>query len=241
MNMLDWAKKEVQIACERERRVSGDSGEWNYGVACYESALKAFESLLGDGHSECSIGITKQILNRLIDVKPLTPIKDTDDVWYERTIFFDDKVSFQCKRMSSLFKNVYKDGTVKYTDNDRFICVDFEDPSNCWRNGFVNSIMYDIYPIEMPYVPKNKPYKVICRELLTDRKNGDFDTIGILTVKEPDGSEKTIGRYFKESTNGWEEISHYEYINRAIAHRIRILKETREKEKKNENNCWRTL
>lgn len=232
MSMLDWAKKEVQIACERERRVSGDSGELNYGVACYESALKAFESLLGDGHSGCSIGITKQILNRLIDGKPLTPIEDTDDVWDEQTTIFDDKVSFQCKRMSSLFKDVYKDGTVKYTDTRRFICVDFADPSNCWSNGFVNSLMYDIYPIEMPYVPEDKPYRVICRDLLTNRKNGDFDTIGILTVKEPDGNEKTIGRYFKESTNGWKEISNDEYINRAITHRMRILRETREKEKK---------
>lgn len=43
--------------------------------------MRAFESLLGDGHSGMSIGITKNILNRLIDGKPLTPIEDTEDVW----------------------------------------------------------------------------------------------------------------------------------------------------------------
>lgn len=45
-DMLNWAKKEVAIASKRER---GDKpeDEWDYGVACYESALKAFESLLG--------------------------------------------------------------------------------------------------------------------------------------------------------------------------------------------------
>lgn len=34
-----------------------------------------------DGHSGMSIGITKNILNRLIAGKPLTPIVDTEDIW----------------------------------------------------------------------------------------------------------------------------------------------------------------
>lgn len=74
MGMLEWAKNEVAIASKRER---GDKpeGEWDYGCACYDSAMRAFESLLGDGHSGMSIGITKNILNRLIDGKPLTPIE----------------------------------------------------------------------------------------------------------------------------------------------------------------------
>lgn len=39
--------------------------EFDYGCACYESALKAFESLLEDGHSGFSIKITQSILDRL--------------------------------------------------------------------------------------------------------------------------------------------------------------------------------
>lgn len=80
MSMLEWAKNEVAIASKRER---GDKpeGEWDYGCACYDSAMRAFESLLGDGHSGMSIGFTKNILNRLIDGKPLTPIEDTEEVW----------------------------------------------------------------------------------------------------------------------------------------------------------------
>lgn len=53
--------------------------------------MRAFESLLGDGHSGMSIGITKNILNRLIDGKPLTPIEDTEEVWGEPRIDSRDK------------------------------------------------------------------------------------------------------------------------------------------------------
>ena len=78
--MKEWAEREVQIACKRENP-DRKEGEWDYGCACYDSALKAFNSLMEDGHSGMSIEFTKQILNRLIDGKPLTPIEDTEDVW----------------------------------------------------------------------------------------------------------------------------------------------------------------
>lgn len=78
MSMMEWAKREVEIASKRERGDKPES-EWDYGCACYDSALKAFESLCGDGHSGFSIGITKGILNRLIERKPFTPIEDTEE------------------------------------------------------------------------------------------------------------------------------------------------------------------
>lgn len=56
MSMMEWAKREVEIASKRERGDKPES-EWDYGCACYNSALKAFESLCGDGHSGFSIGI----------------------------------------------------------------------------------------------------------------------------------------------------------------------------------------
>ena len=101
--MLDWARREVKIACERENPYrKGD--EFDYGCACYESALKAFKSLCEDGHSGFSIKMTQAILNRLLDGQPLTPIEDTDDVWTLCTDFKDGSDVYQCNRMSSLFK-----------------------------------------------------------------------------------------------------------------------------------------
>ena len=80
MNMKEWAEREIRIACERERGNKPED-EWDYGVACYESAFKAFQSLLEDGHSGFSLGLTQNILNRLIDGKPLTPIEDVPEIW----------------------------------------------------------------------------------------------------------------------------------------------------------------
>ena len=213
-NMEQWAKMEIEIACAKERG-NKDPNEWNYGVACYESALKAFESLMADGHSGISIGFTKAILNRLIDGKPLTPIEDTPDIWNDVTRCNDDYESYQCIRMSSLFKDVYYDGTVKYHDTDRFYCVNKDDPNGCgWHNGFVNLILDAQFPITMPYSPASKPYYVYCTEGLSDPKNGDFDSIGIYYVIKPNGERVQIQRFFKEGENDWIEISQQEYDNR---------------------------
>ena len=68
-----WAENEIRIACEAER---GDAMEtaYDYGVFCYESALRAFRSLVKDGHTGMSIGITLNILNRLVKGQALTPM-----------------------------------------------------------------------------------------------------------------------------------------------------------------------
>lgn len=206
MSMQTWAEKEIEIACKRD-------GDWDYGCACYESALKAFKSLMGDGHSVFSIGMTKHILNRLIDGKPLTPIEDMDDVWNEITRGGDELV-FQCSRMSSLFKNVYADGTVKYNDIDRQYGVDVNNPDNTFSNGLVTKIIDEMFPITMPYYPAGKPIAVYCEDFLTNKKNGDFDTRGIFYAIKPDGEKIEINRFFKEAKDGWNEIDEAEYNER---------------------------
>ena len=214
MTMTEWAKREIEIACKRER---GDApeGEWDYGCACYESAYKAFQSLMADGHSGMSIGLTKNILNRLIDGKPLTPIEDIPEVWSEVVYRNRGMRSYQCLRLSSLFKDVCADGTVEYHDIGRCHCVNRDDPdAPSWYNGFVCRLIHEKYPITMPYFPASKPMVVFCSEGLSDPKNGDFDTIGIWYVLKPDGEKDPIERFFKEAPGGWEEISEAEYFHR---------------------------
>lgn len=99
-----WAENEVKIACYHENP-NRKEGEFDYGCACYESALKAFQSLCEDEHSGASIMFTKAILNRLITGKPLAPIEDTEDMWNEVHGRADGSKHYQCKRMSSLFKD----------------------------------------------------------------------------------------------------------------------------------------
>lgn len=221
MSMLEWAKREVEIACKRENPDKKE-GEFDYGCACYESALKAFESLCEDGHSGMSIGFTKNILNRLIDRKPLTPIEDTDDIWSNRHISKDlPYVTFQCKRMSSLFKKVYNDGRVKYTDVGRYYCRDINNPIASYTSGLVTRIVDEMFPITMPYSP-GPSIIVFCEDFLTDRKNGNYDTNAILYALKYDenGDQKRIeiNRFFRVSvgdeTGSWTEISKEEYEER---------------------------
>lgn len=209
-NMELWAEEEIRIACERERGGTSED-EWDYGVACYESALKAFRSLLEDEHSGMSIGFTLGILNRLVKGQALTPIADTDDVWEECVGGRASCTTYQCRRMSSLFKDVYADGHIEYSDVNRFRCVTLNS-SACWYNGFVAKIAGEHFPVTMPYMPKT--YKVVCEEFLTDRANGDYDTIGILYILDSAGERKEVNRYFAEAEEGWREIELSEYEQR---------------------------
>lgn len=224
MSMKDWAEREVEIACKRENP-DREEGEWDYGCACYESALKAYKSLVEDGHSGFSIRLTQHILNRLIDGKPLVPIEDTDDVWNECGRYGDDKVKhYQCSRMASLFKDVYPDGTVKYSDNDRVVMVEMATDTT-WHNGLINQIVEELFPLTMPYMPTDKPYRVYCEECLSDPKNGDCDTIAVHYILKPDGERVDVNRYFKEGNSVyrcWDEIDRAEYEKREEMDRKRL-------------------
>lgn len=211
MSMKNWSEREVEIACKKENP-NRKEGEFDYGCACYESALKAFKSLMQDGHSGMSIVFTKNILNRLIEGKPLTPIEDTEDVWNEISESNEVK-KYQSNRMYSLFKTVTKEGKISYNDIDRVVCVDLNNPKNCWHSGLADRIINELYPITMPYYP-GKAIKVYCEDLLFDEKNGDFDTVGIINAILPAGDIIEIKRFFKEEENDYKEISYEEYLER---------------------------
>lgn len=230
--MEKWAENEVRLACMAERKSSGTpEGRWDYGCACYESALKALKVLAKEGHSGSSIRFTRNILNRLIEWKPLSPIEDTPDMWkYSHMNKETREIVYQNRRMSSLFKTVYSDGRIVYNDIDRVVCRDIGSGSRC-RSGTIQYIIDEMYPITMPYMPRtNKKYVVYCAELLTDRKNGDFDTVGIFHCIKPDGERVEIKRYFKESSeaNGWTEINYDEWIDRLSLDLMRKIKESPE-------------
>ena len=224
MSMLEWAKREVEIACKNENP-DRKEGEFDYGCACYEGALKAFETLCNQGHSGLSIKLTQSILNRLIDGRPLTPIEDTHDVWNDITELKEDgTVEYQCNRMSSLFKKVRVDGSIEYTDVDRVYGVDIHNSDLTYKSGLLTRIINEMFPIKMPYMPASKSYKFVTTDFLVDPKNGDFDTMALFTLTEPSG-EKTmeVNRYFRapeegeeETYPGWVEISEDEYTKRVF-------------------------
>lgn len=212
MGMSEWAKREVELACENEKKADCDC---LYAIGCYKSALKAYDSLLEDGHSGLSINITKNILLRLIDGLPLTPIEDTDDVWIKCGDIKpgDGSTTYQCTRMSSLFKDVYPDGSIKYHDNRRCYCADINSEVS-YSCGLASRLINEMFPISMPYYPSTNQFKVYCSDFLSDEKNGDFDTVAIWYVIKPDGERMDLNKYYKESDHSWVEIDKNEYKER---------------------------
>jgi hypothetical protein len=216
-----WAEREVELACNRENP-DRKEGEFDYGCACYISALKAFKSLLGDGHTGMSIDLTKQILNRLIDGKTLTPVEDKEEDWNYLGTDVNHNTKqvvhrYQCNRMGSLFKDVLITGEITYSDVDRCYCMDIHKSHSAYQSGLSRRILDNMYPIKMPYCPADKPYIFRCEEFLTNPKNGNFDTVGFIDLKHPDGSVEPINRYFRQGpvrSQPWIEINHEEYLER---------------------------
>lgn len=149
-------------------------------------------------------------------------IEDTDGSW-EYVGGFNDKCKrYQCKRMRSLFKTVYPNGRIKYSDNNRTVMIELYS-NTTWYSELVNSIVDELFPLTMPYMPDEEPYKVYFENVLTDPKNGDYDTIGVYYILKPDGEKHVINRYFKEGNGryGWEEISQEEFDERRqMSHEI---------------------
>ena len=217
MSMYDWAEQECRLACKKENpNFDFDSDDFDYGCSCYKSALKAYKSLMIDGHSGTSFSFTRNILERLMRHEPLTPI--TDDDFEGGNLIYDDedlesmglKSEIQCPRMSSLFRKETIDGEVTYCDVNRAYCVNIETPSDTFSSS-VNNIVDELFPIKMPYLPEKEKYKVYVQTFLTDRKNGDFDTRGIIYLITPDGKRIDINRYYTEKNGEMVEISKDEY------------------------------
>lgn len=221
MSMSEWAKNEVELAKIANSK-DGDELD-GYVCACYESALNVFNLLCSQGHSGMSIGITKDILVRLIAGKPLTPIEDTEDVWSDRAYENSDgTVTCQCKRMSSLFKHINLDGSVNYHDVDRVLCKNIK-TAQTFHGGFESRWYDETHPITFPYYPYSEPVMIYVEEFLYDPKNGDFDTIKISYVVNPDGSRENVYKYFKETGLDFVEISKEEYEERYSVYQERLL------------------
>ena len=187
-----------------------------YFEACCESAKKAYDTLMEDGHSGYSIMMTATILNRLIEGKPLTAISDDPHIWKDVGLIRKDKnglniQSNRCLRMSSLFKEIREDGLVTYSDVERVKTYEISNPKIAWSMGLVTGIIDEMFPIVMPYYP-TKPYSVYIETFLCDEDLGDYDTVGIFYGIDPEGTNFEINRFFKElPVCGMVEINKDEY------------------------------
>ena len=215
MRMSEWAKREVEILKGKNPPEDG----FDYVGGCCDSALRAFESLMNDGHSGMSISITKAILMKLIDGVALTPIEATPDVWGEPD-HWDGKTTYQCKRMSSLFKEVYDDGRVEYTDVGRYYAIPIDNPECTYTGGGLCKILDEMFPITMPYAPKQGKYKFYTDDFLHDEGNGDYDCKGIYHVITPEGEKVEINEFWYYPEHGADVKLTKEEYERMKAERI---------------------
>lgn len=148
--------------------------------------------------------MTAGILKRLIDGEPLTAIEDTPEVWHEA--YRDDgTITCQCKRRSTLFKDIKPDGTVEYRDIGSYFAVDINDPTVEYKSRLVGNVVHEIWPVTFPYWPNGRA-KVVCRDILIDKANGDFDT-RIIYYAEKNGQRVEINRIWHETDEGFVEIT----------------------------------
>ena len=191
-NIEKWAKREIELQLKECKN------DW-YATNVLKCAYDVYKKLCKQDHSGASIQLVKDVLNRLIDVKPLSPIKGNDDEWVDVTWDSNTATVYQNKRYTGLFKNVYKDGTVIYNDVDRWLSYD---DNGIWCScGAVNKLLDRMYPITLPYYPVTE--KVYIKEFLADKNNGDFDTIYF--------KYKNVEKYLTERNGEFVEISQKEY------------------------------
>lgn len=226
MSMTEWAEREIAAACKRENP-NWDGKSFDYGCSCYQSALKAYKSLMEDNHSGFSFSMTKRILKKLLDEIPLSPITDDD--------FFADKYEslesdenlksrglkshIQCPRRSSLFREEDLEGNIKYKDIDRYYCIDAENPSDTFSSSTANFID-ELYPITMPYMPSSTSFKVYVREWLTDKAHGDFDVVEIIGYRDQQGQWHDYSKLIYDDGYGIHTITDEDIKQKLIASRL---------------------
>ena len=210
-----WAKREVELAKNEALKSGSDNCSTHYICECLNSALKAFNSLRQDVHSGASMEQTLMFLQRLVRGFPLTPI-DEDTTWVKSSVSESGTITYQCARMTSLFKDVDREGNITYSDVHRVVCVNKDDlQAPVWYNGFVSKIVNSIYPIKFPYYTSSDPIIAYVSEHTTSVTE-DFDTMCIDSVKLDNGETVDVKRFFKEDTdsNSWVEIDEEEYTSR---------------------------
>lgn len=128
----------------------------------------------------------------------------------------------QIKEYNRLFKYVYADGTVKYRDVDRYHGVNINCPDAPYHSGLIDTVMDELYPITMPYMPADRAFKIYTEDFLVDPAKGDYvqNTYGIVIT--PSMDKVAINRYFKEAPNGFAEIDEAEYKERKEAAKARM-------------------
>lgn len=243
MKMTEWAENEVDLVMKEmaDRPIAdGEDAEMRkcnqeYAGSCYKSALKAYKSLMEDGHSGLSFSITASILEKLMYEIPLTGIKEDEPCWSNKTSFPGFE-TYQCTRRFSLFKDVYPDGRIEYHDNDAARCTEVREDgreSNWGCGKFICSIIEQMigHPlVQFPYFGYRHPYKMYRKCYNTvNGEPGSYNAYWLQYLKCPDGTKMPVNRFFIEmSRTPDKELTINDFISYLDAAEDRLNKQERE-------------
>ena len=98
---------------------------------------------------------------------------------------------------------------------DRVVCQYILDGGFEYHNKHLRDLVLKMYPIEFPYMPTEKPFRIYTEDFLAYEKNGDFDTVGALYLIKPNGERVEVNRYFSyDDDYDIKEIDKDEYERR---------------------------
>ena len=174
-----------------------------YGISCYESAIKVIEAFEHEmeegGHSGFSASITKNLIISWLSDKPIYPIDDDD--FREIESYKDAKQYYY----GGVFKTIYPDGRVEYNDVNRVIYHDtYNGKDTTWSSGIVDEIVDEyVGKITMPYrkekihVYGEDKYLGENGEDLTKDNPGETNSRFIKYILKEDGTKIIVNKEIK--------------------------------------------
>ncbi|MBO0961978.1 hypothetical protein J1P26_19930 [Neobacillus sp. MM2021_6] len=141
-NLVNWAKQELELIGSHDDEMQ---------QMMNKDILQIVEAFSDQGHSGFSAGYALNLIKRLLDWKPITPLTGEEDEWGE--VYYTDKEQTQQnKRCSAVFRKYKDNSTAYYIDGKVFS----DDGGETWytnRDSFV--------PVTFPYLVPEKPERIV--------------------------------------------------------------------------------
>ena len=146
MSLLSYAEDELN----RIGMTEDSLDEMN--VEMRKHILHMVKEFSEEGHSGFSGRYALNILIKLLDFKPLTPLTGADDEWIKHD--YDVSPNFQNKRLSSVFKDG-QDAEAYNIDGKVFWEWYKDEDGNCTKVYYTGADSH--VPVTFPYDPPDKP------------------------------------------------------------------------------------
>lgn len=149
-NLVDWAEAEL------ERLVTNDDDGMQKAIN--KDILDVVKLFASQGHSGFSASYALNIIKRLLDWKPITPLTGEENEWCEVPEWDKGTHTQQNKRCSAVFRKNFDNSTAYYLDGKAFS----DDGGKSWyMTGGAGGKGGSCISVTFPYVVPEKPEYII--------------------------------------------------------------------------------